>query len=82
MTNKWWSCPPPEIPPPKLNKPDTMCHQDRKSGKSSLCVRCQVDDDAEQKQLEAIQAKEASEKMSKKQKKQSLRDRMRKRAKK
>mmetsp|Transcript_37829 Transcript_37829/g.42187 ORF Transcript_37829/g.42187 Transcript_37829/m.42187 type:complete len:686 (+) Transcript_37829:149-2206(+) len=79
---QWWTAPPRELPPPKFNKPNTKCHEDRQTGKSSFCVRCQVDADAERVQLEAIEAQAASQKMSKKQKKQSLRNRMLKRAKK
>ena len=79
---KWWSAPPPEQAPPKLNKPDTKCYEDRSSGNSRLCSRCQEEMDEEQRQLEATQAKAADEKKDKAKRKLTLRERMRKKAKK
>lgn len=79
---KWWEAPPPVLPPPKLTKPTSLCYEDRGSGESRLCVRCQCDADKEQEALELTQKMAASDKTSKKERKQALRDRMRKRAKK
>jgi hypothetical protein len=80
---KWWTPPPPEQPPPQLKKPDTLCHEDRSDKrKSRLCSRCQEEADAEQRELEATQARAAGEKQNKEDKQKKLRERMRKRAKK
>jgi hypothetical protein len=79
---KWWSAPPPEQPPPKLNIPDTKCYEDRSSGQSRMCSRCQEDLEAEEQELEETQALAADDKKNTKKRKQSLRERMRKRAKK
>eukprot|EP00536_Pseudo-nitzschia_multiseries_P012558 jgi/Psemu1/68368/estExt_Genemark1.C_4850032 len=78
----WWEAPPPALPPPKLNKPTSLCYEDRPSGESRLCVRCQCSADKEKEDLEATQKLAASEKKSKKQRQKALRERMLKRAKK
>jgi Glycosyl transferase family 90 len=78
---KWWSAPPRAIDPPKLNKPDTKCYEDHKSGQSRLCSRCQDEALAEEKELEDTQARTANEKKDKTQRKMSIRERMKKRAK-
>lgn len=78
----WWSAPPPAIDPPKLNKPDGKCYEDRSSGQSRFCSRCRDEVAAEQRDLEQTQAMAADEKKSKVKRKVSLRDRMRKKAKK
>lgn len=78
---KWWSAPTPATEPPKLNKPDTKCYEDHKTGQSRLCSRCQDEAVAEEKALRETQAKAASEKKNKVQVKKSLRDRMKKKAK-
>ena len=74
----WWSPPPPEQAPPKLRKPDVPCYEDKQSGQSRLCVRCQEDEAKEAKLLEEEQAKAAAAKTDKKQSKSKLRERMRK----
>lgn len=80
---KWWTSPPPEQPPPQLGKPDSLCYEDRSDKKRSrLCSRCQDDADEEQRLEEANQAKAAGEKKDKAAKKKSLRERMKKRARK
>ncbi|KAG7374025.1 glycosyl transferase family 90 protein [Nitzschia inconspicua] len=79
---KWWSPPPPEQPPPQLNKPDGLCYEDRNDKrKSRLCARCQDEAEAEQRELEANEAKAVEEKKNVTEKKKQLRLRMRKRAK-
>jgi hypothetical protein len=78
---KWWSPPPPEQSPPKLNIPDSKCFEDRKSGESRYCSRCQEEVDTEQHEIETSEAKAKDEKKKLKRKKQSLRERMLKRAK-
>lgn len=77
----WWTSPPPEQPPPTLNKPDAKCYEDRSSGNSRFCARCQHEIDAEQQELNAMEAIAADEKKRVKKKKQSFRERMKKRAK-
>ncbi|KAL3912908.1 MAG: hypothetical protein SGILL_006701, partial [Bacillariaceae sp.] len=63
---KWWSFPPPEQPPPQLEKPDSLCYEDRSDKrKSRLCSRCQDNADDEQRMEEANQAKAAGEKKDK-----------------
>lgn len=79
---KWWTAPPPERPPPKLNKPDSKCYEDRSTGHSRFCSRCQEEVTAEQRELEATQAKAAGDKKDKAKRKRTLREIMRKRAKK
>jgi hypothetical protein len=76
----WWEPPPPEISPPKLRKPDTPCYDDKQSGRSSLCVRCQEEKDEEDRLAAEEKAKEAAGKIDKKLGKAKLRDRMKKRA--
>jgi hypothetical protein len=78
---KWWSSPPPELPPPTLNKPDSKCFEDRKSGESRYCVRCQKEVDEEELELNESEAKAKDEKKQLKKKKKNFRDRMKKRAK-
>ena len=77
----WWEAPPTALPPPQLEKPTSLCYDDRDSGESRYCVRCQAGHDKEQKELEATQKKAESEKLTKAQKRKLLRDRMLKRAK-
>ena len=79
---KWWTSPPPETDPPQLTKPDTKCYEDRSSRQSRYCARCQDEVEKEQQELEATQAKAADEIVDKERKKQSLRERMKKRARK
>lgn len=78
---KWWEPPPAEEPPPKLRKPDVPCYEDRQTGKSRLCTRCQEDEEAEFKELEQAQSKKATEKEDKQAARQRLRNQMKKRAK-
>lgn len=78
---KWWEAPPRERPPPKLNKPDMRCFDDRNTRESKFCNRCQEDVDKEEAELRDNEAKAKAEKKNTKKKKLSLRERMRKRAK-
>jgi hypothetical protein len=78
---KWWSSPPPELPPPTLNKPDSKCFEDRKSGESRYCVRCQKEVDEEELELKESEAKAKDEKKQVKKKKKNFREKMLKRAK-
>lgn len=77
----WWSPPPKEEAPPVLRKPDRPCHEDRQSGASRLCVRCQEEADTEARELAEEEARKAAEKSKQKMNKTALRARMRKRAK-
>lgn len=78
---KWWSPPPPTVNPPNLRKPDSKCYEDRKTGQSRLCSRCQDEVEAEERELEQTQAKVEDEKKNKVKRKTTLRERMMKKAK-
>ena len=78
----WWSPPPAETDPPKLRIPDDKCYQDRGSGQSKYCARCQEEVDQEEHELAEAEAKIKEERKDTKKRKKNLRDRMRKRAKK
>jgi hypothetical protein len=45
----WWASPTAEIPAPSLRKPDLKCYDDKKTGNSRLCVRCQEEEDEEER---------------------------------
>jgi hypothetical protein len=72
----WWSPPPPVEIPPQLRKPDVPCYEDKQSGQSRFCVRCQKDADEEARQLEEEKQKSAEEKKDVKTHKAKLRKRM------
>lgn len=76
----WWTTAPAEQPPPQLRKPDVPCYEDRQSGQSRLCTRCQESADAELKELEDKEAEHANVKESKHAKRKRLRERMQKKA--
>jgi hypothetical protein len=77
---KWWKPPPREEPPPKLRKPDVPCYEDKKTGESRLCSRCQDDYDAEIAELDKMKQMAENEHVDKISRKNKLRQRMRKRA--
>ena len=77
----WWDPPPPEEDPPKLRKPDVPCYEDKKTGQSRLCTRCQEEHDSELQKMEQAQNEKATEMEDQAAKKKRLRARMRKRAK-
>lgn len=79
---RWWSAPPKELPPPKLRKPDVPCYEDRATGQSRLCVRCQEDRDAELRELEEAQKNQETKKVDAATKRKNYRARMLDRAKK
>jgi predicted component of type VI protein secretion system len=76
----WWKPPPAEEAPPKLQKPDVPCYEDRATHQSRLCTRCQEDADVELKELEQMQSEAANERESTQEKKKRLRAVMRERA--
>jgi hypothetical protein len=76
----WWSPPPPVEAPPKLRKPDVPCYEDKQSGQSRFCVRCQKDADEEARQLEEEKQKSAEDKKDVKTNKANIRKRMLKKA--
>jgi hypothetical protein len=43
---KWWKPPTAAQAPPKMRKPDVPCFEDRQSGESRMCYRCQKDVEA------------------------------------
>lgn len=77
---EWWTPPTPPAPTPSLRKPDDKCHEDRKTGTSRYCTRCQEEVDAEELARKEEMEREAEEKKSKGDTKQKMRERMRKRA--
>jgi hypothetical protein len=77
----WWTPPPKEEPPPKLRRPDVPCYEDKKSGQSRMCIRCQEDEEMEARLEAEYAAKTAAMKSDKKSTKSKLRERMRKRVK-
>jgi Glycosyl transferase family 90 len=77
----WWKPAPPEGAPPKLQKPECPCYEDKKSGESRLCARCQDDYDAEMVEMEKTQKAIADEHSDKRSRKQKLRERMKKKMK-
>jgi hypothetical protein len=76
----WWDVPPPADKPPKLRKPDLPCYEDRETGKSRYCGRCQGEIDKEERELEEALKKEADKKATKKNFKVSNRERMKRKA--
>lgn len=76
----WWAPPPKEQPPPKLTKPDVPCYEDKKSGQSRLCTRCQDEYDAEVREVEEAQQNRREQHVDRIERKKRLKARMRKRA--
>jgi len=76
----WYDTPPAEQPPPKLRKPDIFCYEDRQTGTSRYCARCQTDIDRELHELQQAQQAKASEKVDKVTKKRKHRERMKEKA--
>jgi hypothetical protein len=78
----WWDEVTASVPPPKLRKPDVPCYEDRHSGASRLCTRCQEDYDSEMRELELVQNEEEHEKVDRVAKRRRLKERMQEKAKK
>jgi hypothetical protein len=78
----WYTPPPNAEKPPKLREPDVPCYEDKSSGDSRYCVRCQEQNDSEERALKEEQERVFAERKGKKTNKASLRERMRQRAKK
>jgi hypothetical protein len=72
----WWTPPTPEAPTPKLRTPDLKCYEDKKTGNSRLCVRCQEELDEEERVRRKDQEKERAEKKEKIDVKLKARERM------
>lgn len=72
----WWTPPTPEAPPPRLRKPDLKCYEDKKTGNSRLCVRCQEEEDMEESLRRDDEEKERAEQKDKIDMKQKARERM------
>jgi hypothetical protein len=77
----WWEPPPPEQAPPKFPKPEVPCYEDRETGESRMCTRCQEEADAELRELEQLESKKESAKEDRAESKKRHRERMKKRAK-
>lgn len=72
----WWTQPPKEQQVPRLRRPDMPCHEDRESGKSRLCVRCQQAAELEERELKEMQEREKDSQKGKTEKKRNIRKRM------
>ena len=77
---RWWNPPEKEQPPLQLPKPDTKCYEDRATHQARYCSRCQDEIVAEERDLEATQAKAANEKQTMAERQKGRRERMRKKA--
>lgn len=73
---EWYEEPPKEEAPPKLKKPDVPCYEDRQTGQSRLCTRCQEDYDAEVQEAKEAEKKQANKRESAFDRKARLRKRM------
>jgi len=76
----WWTPPTAQTPTPKLRKPDMKCFEDKKSGNSRFCARCQCEVDEEERLKEEERKKEKEDKKNKVGKKLSHRERMKRKA--
>ncbi len=68
--------PPKPLDRPKLRKPDVLCYSDRETKRSRPCVRCQVEQDEEERLERKAREEEAAKKKDVKKSKASLRRRM------
>ena len=74
---QWWNpLPDPDIPNPSLRKPDLKCHEDKNTGIGRLCVRCQDEENEEERDREAEREKEKAEKKDAVGARQKARERM------
>eukprot|EP00934_Nitzschia_sp_Nitz4_P003625 Nitzschia sp. Nitz4//scaffold318_size20451//5902//7917//NITZ4_008647-RA/size20451-processed-gene-0.3-mRNA-1//-1//CDS//3329547555//3615//frame0 len=78
---RWWANPPMPSEPPVLRKPDDKCYEDRVTGQSRLCSRCQNEAAVETAALEETQAKVANAKKSTLNRRKALHDRRKRQAK-
>mmetsp|Transcript_29881 Transcript_29881/g.50865 ORF Transcript_29881/g.50865 Transcript_29881/m.50865 type:complete len:687 (-) Transcript_29881:112-2172(-) len=76
----WWTPPTAEGPPPSLRKPDVKCFEDRESGNSRYCVRCQEEVGEEERLKEEERRKEKEEKKDVVGRRQKLRERQKRKA--
>lgn len=76
----WWTPPTPYAPAPSLRKPDDKCNEDKKTGTSRYCARCQEEVDAEELARKEETEREKEEKKDKGVQKKMLKERMRRRA--
>mmetsp|Transcript_31554 Transcript_31554/g.60262 ORF Transcript_31554/g.60262 Transcript_31554/m.60262 type:complete len:646 (-) Transcript_31554:206-2143(-) len=77
---EWWAPPTAYTPTPKLRKPDMKCFEDKKSGNSRFCTRCQCEVDEEERLKEEERKKEKEDNKNKVGKKLSHRERMKRKA--
>ncbi|EED91840.1 hypothetical protein THAPSDRAFT_268830 [Thalassiosira pseudonana CCMP1335] len=78
----WWTVPTSEQPTPSLRKPDVKCFEDKSTGISRYCVRCQDEADEEAQLRKEEEERDAVERKDKGDVKKNLRARMRATAKK
>ena len=76
----WWAPPTAERPTPSLRKPDLKCFEDKSTGDSRYCVRCQEEVDEEERLKEEEREKEKSQVKDKLDAKQKARLRMKRKA--
>ena len=76
----WWTPPPAEEDPPELAQPAAPCFEDRQTGESRLCPRCQESKDDETRELEEAQAARENKKGDAVAGKKRMRERMRRKA--
>ncbi len=77
---EWWTPPTAEGPTPSLRKPDLKCFEDKSTGDSRYCVRCQEEVDEEERLKEEEREKEKSQVKDKLDAKQKARLRMKRKA--
>jgi len=76
----WWAPPTAEGPVPSLRKPDLRCFEDKHSGDSRYCVRCQEEVDEEERRKKEEQKKIDEENKDKGDFKKRMADRRRRKA--
>jgi len=77
---EWWAPPTAEKSPPSLRKPDVKCFEDKTTGNSRYCVRCQEEEDEEERLKQEERDREAAKKKDERATKNFMRDRMKRMA--
>ncbi len=73
----WWQPPRKALDPPQLDVP---CYEDRQSGQSRLCTRCQEEYEAEMREMEEVENRKRNRTENAMEKKMSHRERIKKKA--
>jgi len=77
---EWWAPPTAEKSPPSLRKPDVKCFEDKTTGNSRYCVRCQEEEDEEERLKQEERDREMAKKKDERATKNFMRDRMKRMA--